>query len=153
MKKEAHLLIIIGFLLVSPKSIGAQNKNYWARIDSLLSNATTDSFNGIIVISEKGNIKYSKILGYSDLDKKRPLDKHSQFVIGSISKQFTAVMVLQELEKGHLDLFTPIGRYLPELKQPWTDTVTIHHLLTHMHGVADIDRPALFKAGTRFDYS
>ena len=97
--------------------------------------------------------KYSKIYGYSDIDKKVPLKINDQFVIGSISKQFTAVLVLREFDKGHIDLSTPIHKYLPELTQSWADTVTIHHLLTHMHGIIQLDKPTTFKAGTQYSYS
>ena len=78
---------------------------------------------------------------------------NDQFVIGSISKQFTAVLVLREFDKGNVDLFAPIKNYLPELTQSWTDTVTIHHLLTHMHGITQLDEPTTFKVGTQYSYS
>ena len=74
-------------------------------------------------------------------------------MIGSISKQFTAVLVLREFDKGKIDLFTPIHKYLPELTQSWADTVNVHHLLTHMHGITQLDKPTSFKVGTQYSYS
>jgi D-alanyl-D-alanine carboxypeptidase len=76
-----------------------------------------------------------------------------QFVIGSISKQITAVLVLQAYENGLIELSIPIKKYLPELSQSWADSVTIHQLLTHTHGIQQLDKPLLFKSGTQFDYS
>jgi len=61
--------------------------------------------------------------------------------------------VLREFDKGNIDLFTPIKKYLPELTQSWADTVTIHHLLTHMHGISQLDKPTTFKVGTQYSYS
>lgn len=122
------------------------------RIDSLLKAPTSKPFNGVVLIARYGKITYSKTSGYSDLEKKTSLQFDNQFVIGSISKQMTAVIVLQEYEKGHLKLNQPIRKYLPELPQDWADTVTVHHLLTHMHGIVALDRPTAFKPGTAFNY-
>jgi len=130
-----------------------QQLSFANQIDSLLSAETAKPFHGVILISQKGETKYSKTSGYSDIDKKEVLKPNDQFVIGSISKQFTAVMVLREFDKKHLDLSTPIRKYLPELPQSWADTVTIHHLLTHTHGITRLDKPTTFQVGTQFSYS
>lgn len=139
--------------LTSLSTFYGQQLNFAKQIDSLVSAKTTKPFNGVILISQNGKTKYSKTSGYSDIDKKEVLKIDDQFVVGSISKQYTAVLVLRELDKGHLDLFTPIHSYLLELTQGWADTVTIHHLLTHMHGITQIDKPTTFKIGTQYSYS
>ncbi len=110
-------------------------------------------FNGNILISEKGKIQYHKSFGFSNLEEKKLLQLNDQFVVGSISKQFTAVLVLREYDKGRLDLFIPIRNYLPELTQKWADTVNVHHLLTHMHGIVSYDQPTKFTPGTQYAYS
>lgn len=131
----------------------AQEINFEKQIDFLLSIKTKKTFNGIILITQNGKAKYHKTFGYSDLNTKEPLNFADQFVIGSISKQFTAVLVLREFDKGHLELFTPIRKYLPELKQNWADTITIHQLLTHTHGIVQLDKPTIFRPGTEYAYS
>jgi len=146
-----YLLLLI-FLKSTIVTFGQQNIIN-EQIDSLILTKTTKPFNGVILISQKGKTKYSKTYGYSDIDKKEPLKLNDQFVVGSISKQFTAVLVLREFDKGNIDLFVPIRLYLPELTQSWADTVTIHHLLTHMHGVTQLDKPTTFKVGTQYSYS
>ena len=146
------ILFLLIFFKTTIVTFGQQN-NVEKQIDTLISAKTTKPFNGIILISQKGKTKYSKMYGYSDIDKKKGLKMNDQFVIGSISKQFTAVLVLREFDKGHLDLSTPIYAYLPELTQSWADTVTVHHLLTHMHGITQIDKPTTFKVGTQYSYS
>lgn len=124
------------------------------RIDSLLITNPDKPFNGIILITKKGGETiYSKVSGYSDLDKKTPLQIDDQFVVGSISKQFTAVIVLREYDKGRLDLHIPIKTYLPDLTESWADTVTAHHLLTHTHGIMSLDKPTAFPVGTQYSYS
>jgi CubicO group peptidase (beta-lactamase class C family) len=123
------------------------------QIDSLILAQSVKPFNGIILISQSGKTQYLKISGYSDIEKKEVLKFNDQFVIGSISKQFTAVLLLRVFDKGNLELFTPIHKYLPELTQSWADTVSIHNLLTHMHGITQLDKPTAFKVGTQFSYS
>jgi len=153
MKKTIKLTFLIIILFYSFHSFGQNKNDLTVQIDSLILSKTTKPFNGIILISKNGKTTYSKIVGYSDLEKKTPLQLNSQFVIGSISKQITAVLVLQEYEKGHLKLNEPIHKYLPELTQKWADTVTVHHLLTHMHGIVALNKPTAFKVGTQFNYS
>lgn len=130
-----------------------QNLDFAKQIDTLIEKASDKPFNGIILISQNGKTKYSKIYGFSDFDKKINLKFSDQFVIGSISKQITAVLVLQTFEKGLIKLDIPIKKYLPELSQTWADTVTIHQLLTHTHGIQQLDKPLIFEAGTKFSYS
>lgn len=147
-----YILFLFIFLKITIVALGQQN-NIEQQIDSLISAKTTMPFNGVIHISQEGQAIFSKSYGYSDLEKKEPLKLNDQFVIGSISKQFTAVIVLRELDKGNVDLFTPIHKYLPELTPNWSDTVTIHHLLTHTHGITQLDKPTSFAAGTQYAYS
>lgn len=147
-----YILFLLIFFKTTLVTFG-QQKIIDKQIDSLISTKTTKPFNGVIFISKKGQTKYSKTFGYSDIDKKEPLKLNSQFVIGSISKQFRAVLVLREFDKGNVDLFTPIKKYLPELTQSWSDTLTVHNLLTHMHGITQLDKPTTFKVGTQYSYS
>jgi len=129
----------------------AQNIN--VQIDSLLADKTESPFNGVVLISTNSKTTYSKIVGYADLHKKTNMTMTTQFVVGSISKQFTAVIILQEYDKGHLTLNAPIHTYLPNLSESWADTVTIHQLLTHTHGITDLNKPLAFPAGTQYMYS
>lgn len=147
-----YTLFLLFFFKTTIVTFG-QQKIIDKQIDSIISTKTTKPFNGVILVSQNGQTKYSKTFGYSDVDKKEPLKLNSQFVTGSISKQFTAVLVLREFDKGNIDLFTPIKKYLPELTQSWADTVAIHHLLTHMHGITQLDKPTTFKVGTQYFYS
>jgi len=147
-----YLFLLLFFLNSTIVTFG-QQQHIEKQIDSLLSVKTTRPFNGIILISKKGKTNYSKTVGYSDIDKKEPLKLNDQFVIGSISKQFTAVLVLREFDKGNIDLYTPIHKYLPELTQSWADKVTVHHLLTHLHGITQVDKPTTFNVGTQYSYS
>ncbi len=96
---------------------------------------------------------YNKAFGYSDLGQKTILEPDDQFVIGSISKQITAVLVLKEYEKGNIGLQDKISKYLPEINQEWTQKVSIHQLLTHTHGIVELNKALEFEPSTQFHYS
>ncbi|MGW1926248.1 serine hydrolase domain-containing protein, partial [Streptomyces massasporeus] len=64
-----------------------------------------------------------------------PMDIHSRFRIGSVSKTFATVVLLQLVEEGRLQLDTPVNTYLPGLLPD--DRITVRHLLTHRSGLAD----------------
>lgn len=147
-----YVLFLFAFLKTTSIAFGQQN-DIEKQLDSLFLLKTAKPFNGIVLISQNGQVKYLKTYGYSDIDQKEPLKLNDQFVVGSISKQFTAVLVLREFEKGRIELNTPIRKYLPELTQSWADTVTIHHLLTHTHGITGLDKPTSFKVGSQYSYS
>lgn len=150
-KTKLFLTFAISALLsVSTKA--QKSPSYSKKIDSIITASTPLKFNGVILVSQNGKAKYLKANGYKDFEKKVALKTNDQFEIMSNSKQITAVLVVQAAEQGKLDLQTPIKKYLPTLTQSWADTVTIHHLLNHTHGITDIEKPAAFKAGSQFKY-
>ena len=148
------LLILTITLLTSCQTIGQKKQDDYSdlslKIDSIISG---QKFNGVILVSANSNDTYSKAIGFSDLENETKIDLNDQFVIGSISKQITAVLVLREYEKTNIGLNDSIGKYLTEINQPWTKEVTIHHLLTHTHGIVDLNKPLEFKQGSQFHYS
>ena len=66
----------------------------------------------------------------------------TKFRIGSVTKQFTAVAILQLQEKWLLDVQAPVSTYLPDY--PNGDRITIHHLLTHTAGIPEYLDPEAF---------
>jgi CubicO group peptidase (beta-lactamase class C family) len=149
MTKRIVFILLLFSVIVTGYS---QTTDYAVQIDSLLAPCTPNPFNGVVLISQNGKTMYSKVCGYSDFESNKSLKFDDRFVIGSISKQITAVIVLQEYEKGHLKLDEPVRTYLPELLKSWADTVTIQHLLTHMHGIVELEKPTAFPVGTQFNY-
>lgn len=145
-------LFIIAILFTSYNSSAQQKNDYSAKIDSLLNAKSPRPFNGVILLTQKGKIKYSKTFGYKNFDTKVPLKKDDQFEIMSNTKQITSVLILKEVENGKINLQDPIKKYLPILNQSWADSVTVHQLLNHTHGIVDIEKPLLFKPGSEFKY-
>ncbi len=148
MKYIALLLLVCLLLACQPDPSPMQK--FSAEIDSLL---THSDFNGVVLIQQNGQPVYSLAQGYSDLSNQTALELEDQFVIGSISKQITAVMVLRAMEQGKLRLEDPIEFFLPDLPQQWKAEISIHHLLTHTHGIMATDQPLAFEPGSQFQYS
>lgn len=147
------LPFIFSTLFVGCNLYGQRTDDYSAKIDSLIQTTSPRSFNGVILITQNGKTKYSKAFGYSDFENKIPLTTKDNFRIQSNSKQVTAVLILKELEKGKIDLHSPVRKYLPEIQQTWADTVTVHQLLNFSAGITDINKSLIFKPGTDFLYS
>jgi D-alanyl-D-alanine carboxypeptidase len=151
---KLNVLGICIFLLFSScktnRTYNSQDSSSLSTIDNI---AINNHFNGVILIAKDSTIQYEKAFGYSDLKNKTKLKTADQFYIGSISKQITTVLILREYEKGNLQLSDKLDKYFPEINQPWTSQVTIHHLLTHTHGILEIDKPLEFEVGTQFHYS
>jgi D-alanyl-D-alanine carboxypeptidase len=145
----------ITILFTSCNSSAQQKDNYSTKIDSLLKTKNPREFNGVVYIQQKGKTKYAKAYGFVDLNKKTSLKIDDKFSTMSIAKQFTATLILQEVEKGTIDLQTPVSKYLPDFNYSWADTVTVHQLLNNTSGLysKNIDKPLKFKPGTAFSYS
>ena len=77
--------------------------------------------------------------GVSDLATLTPIERHTLFEIGSITKSFTAVAVVLAAEAGLLDFHAPATDYLPWFRvQSRYEPITVHHLLTHSAGIVGV---------------
>ncbi|MFJ3583276.1 serine hydrolase domain-containing protein [Streptomyces sp. NPDC090127] len=81
-----------------------------------------------------GGVK-TRALGVRDRVSGAPMDTQGRFRIGSVSKTFSAVVLLQLVDEGKVELDAPVNRYLPKLLPD--DRITVRHLLTHRSGLAD----------------
>ncbi len=134
----------------------AQLKPIWQlKIDSLIKSEgkSPTGFNGVVLVAHKDAILYANTNGMASVKQQTKFTKTTQFVIGSLSKQITAVLILQEVDKHRLKLDAPIKTYLPELTQPWASVVTTHQLLNHTSGIVALDTALATPAGTTFAYS
>ncbi|RZJ68726.1 MAG: serine hydrolase [Flavobacterium sp.] len=114
--------------------------------------ADQGKFNGSALVSENGSVIFKKGFGQANMEwdiANAPDTKHR---LGSITKQFTAALVLQLVEKGKLDLNAPISKYLPDYPKATGDKITLHHLLTHTSGVPSYTSFPNFFSETSRDY-
>ncbi len=90
-------------------------------------------FNGNVLVSEKGHVIYKGSFGYKNLLTKEQLAIDSPFQLASVSKQFTAVAIMQLQEKGLLKYVDPVYKHVPSF--PFDSSITIFSLLTHSSGI------------------
>ena len=127
-----------------------------ARFDELLSNYQKAGFlNGVVLVAEHGKVIYVKGFGEADMNTQAPNNRQTKFDIASLTKQFTAALVLQQVAEGRMRLDDAISDYLPWYRTDTGRRITIEQLLHHTSGLPpDFDSPA-FNAtsvgATRFE--
>lgn len=127
-----------------------QQNLYTSYIDTIFAK---HQFNGSIAIIQKGNTVYSKNQGFSNFKDRLPIDSNTVFAIGSLSKQFTAVLILLQQEAGRLNIDDPASKYLQEFSETPFEKVTIRHLLYHTSGTGDFSPNLISEPGEKFSYS
>ncbi len=135
-------------------------------------------FNGAALVIDEGRVLFDGAFGFIDHESQEPATKDTRFRIASLTKQFTAALILRLEELGMLDVDAAVGAYIQEYPSPQSQQITLHHLLTHTSGLpsytnlpgflearaeqpltpADIValtwlEPLSFKPGTDFEYS
>ncbi|WP_432087764.1 serine hydrolase domain-containing protein [Streptomyces sp. bgisy095] len=110
-------------------------KGVAAALDAALANGAPGA---MARFSGPGGVQ-SRAVGVQDRVKGTPMDVRSRFRIGSVSKTFSAVVLLQLVQEKRLRLDAPVNAYLPGLLPD--DRITVRHLLTHRSGLADYTDP------------
>jgi CubicO group peptidase (beta-lactamase class C family) len=133
--------LVVGLLLArtvaSSTVAGAQEQTLGARIREY---ARKHDFNGTILVEQKQRTTYHAGFGVADRAFAVPIGLDTKFKIASITKAFTAVLILQLYEQGKIDLHAPIRRYLPDYAGEGADRVTLHNLLNHTSGIENFDQ-------------
>jgi D-alanyl-D-alanine carboxypeptidase len=144
--------------------------------DALLTDAARrQMFRGSALIARRGTVILSKGYDWADIASRVPNSAGTRFRIASITKQFTAMAILQLQEQGKLRVHDHVSAYLPNTPAAW-HAITLHHLLTHTSGIPDYtnlpsydaasirtltplqavnlfrDQPLEFAPGTRWKY-
>jgi CubicO group peptidase (beta-lactamase class C family) len=95
---------------------------------------------GSLVIAKDGSVLYTRAIGYSQINgtEKKPLTAANRFRIGSITKMFTAAMILQLVEEGKLKLTDTLDGFFPQI--PNAKKITIVQMLGHRSGIPNVRR-------------
>lgn len=137
-------------------------------------------FSGAVLISHAGTVLFAHAYGMANTESNTRNTLHTRFQIGSITKTFTALMVMQLEGEHRLALSDSVCSYIPECPPGWT-AITLHHLLSHTSGIYNLTRdtpgeqpmeqtlalptsqakiyarfihqPLAFAPGAKFDYS
>ena len=107
-----------------------------AKIDEVMTAANKYRlFNGSVLVAENGKVIYKKGLGLAKMEWNIPNTPDTRFRLGSITKQFTAALILQLVEQGKVKLDGKVSDYLPAYRKDIGEKVTIHQLLNHTSGI------------------
>lgn len=101
-----------------------------AYFDALSSN---NRFIGSIAIAKGDKVIYSKSVGFTDVEQGFQANENSKYRIGSVSKTFTAVLVLKAVEEGKLSLNQTLDKWFPTVGN--ASKITIEHMLRHRSGL------------------
>ena len=179
-----RFIIICSILsaLVVPMPCSAQHQNSYltGRIDQVMqARSAAGEFNGSVLVARRGHIIYERGFGLANLEWNVPNDVNTKFEIGSMTKQFTALLVLQFVNQDKIRLEGHLSDYLPYYRKETGTRVTISELLSHTSGIPSftdspgfLDGPASrvhhtvrdfvqefcsgdlrFEPGTNFEYS
>ena len=110
-------------------------------------------FNGAALVAENGKVVYKGAFGMANMEWNIPNTPDTRFRLGSITKQFTAMLTLQLVEQGKIKLDAKISDYLPDYRKDIGEKVTVHHLLTHTSGIPSYTgQPGFFENVSRNPY-
>jgi len=126
-------------------------------------------FNGNVLVSKNNKILYNASFGFTDVSKTSQLTIDYRFNIGSITKEFSAVALMQLKEQGKLKLNDKVSKFIPELPK-WANEVAIKDLLQYTSGIPDVNWKTIkndkdlfnglmlidtldFKPGKNYDYN
>ncbi|RKX27207.1 MAG: hypothetical protein DRP45_01580 [Candidatus Zixiibacteriota bacterium] len=169
------LLIVAGALLVlSCQGTRSTATEYELYIDRAVE---VWQFQGSYLVAKGDSILARGGRGFANLSEQRSNGPKTKFLIGSTTKPFTAIAILQLVEKGLVDLNLPFRTYINDYTAERADKVTVHYLLSHRSGIPDVvsnpefsskmresitpheiveffqDRPLDFTPGSRYSYS
>ncbi len=106
------------------------------KIDSLVNEYVDQhGFMGSVLVADHDEILLARGYGLADVERDVPNTAHTKFMIGSITKQFTALMTIQLVEKGVLKLDDKISGFIPQFPRDIADQITVEMLLLHTSGL------------------
>ena len=107
-----------------------------------------------ISIVSDDRVKYARAFGFRDLSSGLPATPRTLYGIGSVTKSFTALSIMQLVGEGKLGLDDCVEKYVPGVPRPFAEAPTIHDLLTHSSGLPALGYGEAFISGVLgFDHS
>jgi CubicO group peptidase (beta-lactamase class C family) len=154
------------------KSVEADNRSFTGDIRNLAESQFRDIYLPGLAV---GVVKNNEIIYAEGFGQNGTINSDTPFIIGSLSKIYTATAIMQLIERGSLNLDDPINKYIPDFYISGYDSskITVRHLLNHTSGISTLsgedsygentsleDAVSLLKthklnreSGTKFEYS
>ena len=132
--RQIYLLIILIGFTPTYSQFSTVNDLDISKLDSIFDAKEIDNkFMGTISVFKNNKEIYSRSTGYSDIENNIKSNSKTKYRIGSISKIFTSVLIMQLIEEGKLTLETKLSAFKPQVKL--AEQITIEQLLSHRSGI------------------
>lgn len=130
------IICVLFFSFAISAQTNRQNSAKNLKIDRFIkSYADNFLFNGSVLVEEKGKVIFKKGYGLANFEWNIPNSGDTKFRIGSITKQFTAVLILQLKDEGKINLQSKITDYLSWYRKDTGGKITIEQLVKHTSGI------------------
>lgn len=151
--KRYFLFITFLIFACTYSNVLSQSEN--DKLDELLSRYNEyNMLNGVVLVAENGEIILEKGYGYANFDTKTPVTPDNQFRIGSVTKQFVSLIIMQLISEGKMSLDDVITDYIPEYRKDNGDRITIRQLLNHTSGIKSYTNiPGWWQDSTKVKFS
>ena len=154
--KKSILRVLLLILLAQVYSrYAADTPDNGAKIDKLmLQYADCCSFTGTVLVSDHDKVIFKKGYGLANREWNISNTPDVKFRLGSLTKQFTSMLIMQQVAKGTIKLDGHLSDYLPDYRQDTGSKVTISQLLSHTSGIPSFtDDPKFFPDVSRNYYA
>lgn len=133
-----YLMFVFCVLLIAVQYSFAQNKKM--KLQQIMETYHNyNMFDGAVLVSENGKVLYKGAFGMANREWNVANTVDTKFMIGSISKPITALLMLLQIQKGIIKLDSTLAFYLPEFKNKPAGIVTVRQLLSHTSGMPNYD--------------
>ncbi|MBC8121047.1 MAG: serine hydrolase [Gemmatimonadaceae bacterium] len=141
LRLQTFVLLLVLFWNVLP----ASSEILPSEIDKIVQKYhDLQQFDGVVLVAQKGKVLYKKAFGIADREWNIPINDSTKFKVASITKQFTALLVMQLVERGQIKLDGTISDYLPDYRKDTGSRITIKQLLNHTSGLPGLDEDDSF---------
>ena len=171
----ALLAATVAVAFVCPSAVAAQDVARMVEVVRARA-AATPPFMGTVLVAQGDRVVLDQGFGFANLEWRVPVAPSTRFRLGSVTKQFTAAVVLRLEEQGRLSVTDAVRMHVADLPDAWA-SITIEHLLSHTSGIPNYtaspdymatsilpvttrelvarfrDRPLEFEPGSQFRYS
>ena len=155
MKKLILSVLLLTLSWQASPASAADTPDNAAKIDKLMSQyADCCSFTGTVLVSDHDKVIFKKGYGLANREWNIPNTTEVKFRLGSITKQFTSMLIMQQVARGSIKLDGHLGDYLPYYRRDTGSKVTISQLLSHTSGIPSYtDDPKFFPDASRNYYT
>ena len=139
-----HTIFITALLLLSHTAIAGEHAK---EMDAFIEQFHGfKQFNGNVLVAKQGKVIFEKSYGYANFEWDIKNTAETKFRIGSITKQFTALLILQLAQQNKIQLDAPLATYLPDYRQDIGNKITIRQILNHTSGLSNYTQTKTFRS-------